>query len=310
VITTTLRLWWQRHVAVLFRQRRYRRAAVVALVVALAGASATAISLAVTQSSPGDPPADPGNSATTTLSTSQLAAAQENRQQAATWVAAQIGRNVIVSCDPLMCTALAQGGFPAANLASLGPNAADPLGSGVVVATPAVRSQFGIRLATVYAPVVIASFGAGASQVQIRVVAPDGSAAYMATEKTDLQARVAAGRELLGNTNVLLPAVARRQLLAGQVDVRLLITLAGLAHRYRVEVRGFGDAGPGATTGVPLRSMTLAMTSSSYLAQMQAFLRAQRAPLLAQTSVGGTGRDVVLTIEFTAPSPLGLLSQN
>ncbi len=59
-----------------------------------------------------------------------------------------------------------------------GTSASDPLGSDLVVATPALRSQFGARLASVYAPVVIASFGSGAARIDIRAVAADGTAAY------------------------------------------------------------------------------------------------------------------------------------
>jgi hypothetical protein len=41
---------------------------------------------------------------------------------------------------------------------------------------------------------------------------------------------------------------------------------------------------------------------------MLGFLRAQQAPLLAQTAESNVGQTTVLQIQFTAPSPLGLLS--
>ena len=44
--------------------------------------------------------------------------------------------------------------------------------------TAAVRGLFGSRLAGVYAPEVLASFGTGAARVDVRVVAPDRSARY------------------------------------------------------------------------------------------------------------------------------------
>jgi len=56
--------------------------------------------------------------------------------------------------------------------------------------------------------------------------------------------------------------------------------------------------------------MTITVPGSNYLSQVEAFLRAQRAPLLALTTVSRAGKVTVLTIEFTAPSPPGLLSQN
>jgi hypothetical protein len=314
VIATTIRLWWRRHVAEpaarADRRRRYRQAGIGALIVALLAVSAVAVRLATSHSSAADPARAQGQHSESTADTERLAAATASRQQAAAWIAAQVGRNVIVSCDPLMCTALSQDGFPAANLASLGPSAADPLGSGIVVSTAAIRNELGTRLASVYAPLVIAAFGTGQNLVQVRVVAPDGAAAYLGALKADVQARQAAGRELLANKNVRTTAVARGQLAAGQVDVRLLITLVGLAHKYRIAIRSFGDAGPGAAPGVPLRSMTITAPTPTYRRQVQAFLRAQRAPLLALTSVQQAGKAVVLTIEFPAPAPLGLLNQN
>jgi hypothetical protein len=314
VIATTIRLWWQRHVAEpaarTGRRRRYRQATVGALIVALLAVSAVAIGLATSHSGAGDPVGAQGQNSESTADTERLAAATASRQQAAAWIAAQVGRSVIVSCDPLMCTALAQHGFPAANLAALGPSAADPLGSGIVVSTAAIRNELGTRLASVYAPLVIAAFGSGQNLVQVRVVAPDGAAAYLGALRTDVQARRTAGRELLANKNVRTTAAARGQLTAGQVDVRLLITLVGLAHKYRIDIRSFGDAGPGAGPGAPLRSMTIMATTATYRRQVQAFLHAQRAPLLAATSVLQAGKAVVMTIEFPAPAPLGLLNQN
>ncbi len=209
-----------------------------------------------------------------------------------------------------MCAALQHHDFPVADLATLGPSASDPLGSGIVVSTAAVRSQLGTRLASVYAPMVIASFGTGPSQVQVRVTAPDGAAAYMAAEGAGLHARQVAGGELVGNKNVRLPAAAAQELSAGQIDLRLLITLAALAHKFPITIRDFADAGPGAAPGAPLRSMDIVSAGSSYLSQVQAFLRAQRAPLLAQVSVHSDGQTTILTIEFPAPSPVGPLGQN
>jgi hypothetical protein len=283
--------------------RRYWQGSIAVLMIGLTVVGVIALKRA-TPPAAGDPQRN-----TAAVDSATLAAAAQSRQQAASWIAAQVSRGVIISCDPLMCAALAQHGFPAANLATIGPNTADPLGSGIVVATAAIRSQFGSRLASVYAPLIIAEFGTGSSQVQVRVIAPDGTAVYLAAEQTDLRAREAAGRQLLGNKNVHLPAGARVQLADGLVDTRILITLAGLAHRYPLTIHDFGDAGPGAQPTAPLRSLSLSTPSATYLRQVQAFLHAQRAPLLALTSVQGQGKSTVLTIEFTAPSPLGLLSQ-
>jgi hypothetical protein len=332
VIATTLRLWMQRHVLASARPNRpprtrsYRGAAAAVLAIVVIGAAVAALTVArsahgrpASQSPPeqsaADPPASsspatsaPGSSASAPASSAALAAAAASRRHAAAWVAAQVSHGVIVTCDPLMCSALQQRGFPAADLSVITASSGDPLGSGIVVSTTAVRSQLGPRLATVYAPVIMASFGSGASLVQVRVAAAGGAAAYESAVQADLQARKVAGAELSGNKHIKMPSPARAELIAGQVDSRLLITLAALAHRFPVQIVSFSDSGPEAGVGVPLRIVTITASTSSYLSQLLAFLRAQRPPLLALVSQHGHGTTTTVQIRFTAPSPTGLLS--
>ena len=225
------------------------------------------------------------------------------RDQAAAWVASEVSAGAIVSCDPVMCAVLVRHGFPAANLLVLGPGAPDPLGSEVVLATSAVRAMFGSRLATVYAPQTVASFGTGQPRIDVRVVAPDGAAAYRTALAADVRARRAAGLQLLADPRVSGPATVRADLAAGRVDARLLITLAALAAAEPVQIQAFGGGGPGASPGTPLRTAEIAAPVVTAQA-MLAFVRAQRPPYLPARS--GLSRGV-LTVEFTAPSPLGLL---
>ena len=108
-------------------------------------------------------------------------------------------------------------------------------------------------------------------------------------------------------------AAARQELLAGNVDSRLLITLAALAVSYPVNVMAFGDDAPGSAAAMPLREMEIA--GAGRPAGRAAELQHIRSSVLAQHSVflpahmslvrlaGGA----VLRIEFGAPSPLGLL---
>lgn len=91
------------------------------------------------------------------------------------WIVREVASSTIVACDPVMCARLVQSGFPPASLIALGPGSPDPLGAQLVVATPAIRNQLGTRLASVYAPLVIASFGSGAERVDVRVVAASPS---------------------------------------------------------------------------------------------------------------------------------------
>ncbi len=219
------------------------------------------------------------------------------RTQAAAWVARQVSRDAIVACDPGMCSALLAQGVMSGNLLELGASTPDPLGSDVVVATPAVRSQFGGRLASVYAPGILASFASGGLRIDVRAIAPDGAAAYQAAVASDLAARRDAGRQLLGNPHLRVSAAARAALRAGQVDPRLLTTLATLAATTLattgpVEVSAFGDSGPGASQGMPLRSAQLTVPSRADLGRLRgivAFVRAQRPPYLPAQVLITTG---------------------
>jgi hypothetical protein len=236
------------------------------------------------------------------------------RDHAAAWVAQQVSGNVIVACDPAMCSALQGRGIAAGNLLVLRSATSDPLGSDVVMATAAVRSQFGSRLASVYAPGILASFGSGGLRIDVRAVALDGAAAYRTALAADLAARREAGSQLLRNPRISVSAAARSELSNGQVDPRLLATLAALAAAGPVQVMTFGDAGPGASAGMPLRAAELGVSAraggrAAGLRSMLAFVRAQRVPYLpAQAAIAaGAGGSSVLSIEFAAPSPVGLL---
>jgi len=230
------------------------------------------------------------------------------RAQAAAWAASQVSGGAIMACDPAMCAVLAQHGIAAGSLVVLRPGAADPLGSDVVLATAAVREMFGVRLVSVYAPELLASFGTGQDRIDIRAVPPDGAAAYRAALAADLRARRLAGSELLRDPLISFGAAARAQLATGRVDARLLTTLDTLAASEPVRVTAFLDDGPGAASGLPLRAAELT-ASNTTARKMLAFFRVQRPPyLFAQAAIAaGPGGESVLTVEFAAPAPLGLL---
>ena len=273
----------------------------------LGTAAAIAVALIVTQAPPKSG-ANTGNGA----ASSSLSAAAASRQAAARWIVSQVSKAAIVSCDPMMCRVLAADGFPAGNLMQLGPGSASPWGSEIVVATAAVRSQFGGALTTEFAPGVVAAFGSGAARIQVRAIAVLGGAAFVRDLRADVLARQQAGRLLLRNPHLQVTAAARRAIAAGQVDSRILITLATLAGRERVvDVLGFGDAGPGAGAGMPLRSAELAVPGTGaagryYLNDMLAFLREQVPPnraLRINVQKGGQNgiARTVVRFEFSAP---------
>jgi hypothetical protein len=247
----------------------------------------------------------------------QLASAATVRTEAVGWVAAQVGRDVSVACDAATCSGLAARGFPASNLTVLQPTAQDPYGSVLVIATADIRSQFGSKLGSEYAPQVIASFGTGPDRIDIRVMAPLGPAVFRAALSQDLSARKSSGAQLLRNSRITAGAVAQAQLAAGLVDSRLLTTIAFLAGQHPVDIVGFGGAAAAADPGVPLRiaylaesdGATPASSGSAYLRALEAVLHAQSPPYvpLSFGTVQLSSGQPVLQVEFAAPSPFGLL---
>ena len=219
--------------------------------------------------------------------------------RAAAWIAGQVSGDAIVACDPGMCAALQEQGVAAGRLMPLRSAAASPLGASVLAISPSAGGQ----LAGQDAPALIASFGSGGNRVEVRAVEPGGVSAYRAALRADLAARRAAGSQLLRNSHIRFTGSGAAQLRAGEVDTRLLATLAALASRYSFRVTGFGDASP----GVPVLFRQVSMTGVGRgLAAALAMIRAQNPPYLPAhaAAVGQTG----LSIEFAAPGPLGLLS--
>jgi hypothetical protein len=279
---------------------------------------AGAISIALTSS-----PAPAGHTrggtraATGAPTPAAIRAAAAARLAAARWIAGQVSADAIVSCDPQMCALLQAHGIPAAQLLALGGSNPAPLGSDLIVSTAAVRSEFGARLSSVYAPVVLASFGTGSAQTAVRVVAADGAAAYLNSLRTDVAARVSAGRQLVQNPRLHPSATARRALAAGQVDSRLLSAFAALATMHRVVVVDFPAPAAGAGAGMPLRTVDIAPAGPgtrlrpNTMGSLASFLRAQLAPYRPAriTVVRLASGQPVLRVEFGAPSPLGLLGK-
>jgi len=240
-----------------------------------------------------------------------LSAAATTRDNAASWMAQQVTSSDLIACDPLMCSTLQADGVAASRLMSMQPTSTDPLGADVVAATSTVRSQFGSRLVSEYAPELIASFGSGASRVDIRAVANFGAAAFEAKEQADLAARKAAGNQLLSKS-FHVAAQGASQIRAGQVDSRVLVTLAALQSQRPVQVSSFGDTGPGAP--VLYRQVTMVnapgQTGASALNADLKQINTQRNPYLPAHAhiVHLANGQSALRIEFGAPDQPGLLS--
>jgi len=308
VLATTLRLWLLRQVTV----RRSRTSGVAAgaaviTVVALAlsgvfsGTAArdrAASTPAPARATAHPSAARPGTARPSTApsSAAQPAIAQPSAVQAAAaaWIAGQLGSNAIIGCDPVLCTALQARGVTAARLMPLQPGAPGPHGATVVVTSDPAAAR--------YAPAVIASFGSGATQLSVRATEPGGAAAYAAAQRADQSARMSAGSQLLRNNRIHFTAADAAQLRAGQVDARLLATLAALSSQHAFSVTAFGDSSPG--VAALYRGATIAAPGPA-LAAALALLKAQVPPFLpAQAGIV----NAALSIQYAAPSPLGLLT--
>ena len=205
--------------------RRYRSAGVFIVVMAVitAGALALALSGHSRAASHGGP-----------LPSQNAGAEASTRNLAAAWVASQVSRAAIVSCDPLMCQALRSHGVPVSDLSQISRDTISPLHSDIVVATATVRAQFGNLLSSVYAPGILGSFGSGELRIDIRQIAPHGPAAYRSQLNADLLARKASGATVLHFAQIAVSPTARKQLLAGQAE----LAAAGRDPRHGVGTPG------------------------------------------------------------------------
>jgi hypothetical protein len=192
-----------------------------------------------------------------------------------------------------------------------------PVTSAVVVVTAAVRKLFGSSIESAWAPAVLASFGSGTAQVTIRLMAPNGAAAYLAALNSGLQNRKQFGGNLMGGGQIKLSALAAQQLAAGLVDARLSVAIVLLATAQPVQILDFGNPGPDASSSMPLRFADLAesdpagdLASPAYVQAMRTTLSAVPVQFRAASSqpVRLPGGEDVFRIQFTAPSPLGPIS--
>src|SRR5262245_25285003 len=111
------------------------------------------------------------------------------------------------------------------------------------------------------------------------MIYPPRSAAYAAALRKEVADRKTAGTSLLLLGPVTASAAAGQQLRDGQVDSRLLLTLAELASQGPVSITAFGDRAPGASLGIPFRSADLVViggqagaASAGQVAQMSGFV--------------------------------------
>jgi hypothetical protein len=234
------------------------------------------------------------------------------RNQAVTWVMHQVSRAAVVGCDAQVCAELLSRGYPGASLLKFGPQTNDPLGADLVVSTAAVRAQFRDRLASVWAPVIIAAFGSGNAKIEIRLEFPGGATAYRAVQQKYASARKLIDAQLLTNNRIKLSATARAQLRRGNIDPLLPELIAFMVHYHPLQIVDFADQSPGGGPASLQRSMDLAtadppahLTPSAYINWMRSVIRAQRSKYHpALTLVTLRSGQIVLRIGYGAPSPI------
>jgi hypothetical protein len=290
VLATTIKLW-------VLRARRWQAVAVVAAVAAVAVAALAFSGVFAGTTAPAARARAAGTPSPAKAVTPRTAAPQPSAAQtaAAAWIAGQLSSDATIACDPAVCALLQAHGVTAGRLMPLTPGSPGPHGATVMVtSSPAAEA---------YAPAVIASFGSGAARIDVRATEPGGAAAYETALRADLAARMSAGSQLLRNNRIRFTGRDAAQLRAGEVDARLLATLAALSSQYSFSVTAFGDASPG--VAVLYREATIAGASKN-LNSALALVKAQVPPYLpAQVALVPPAG---LSIEFAAPSPLGLLT--
>src|SRR5690242_3517937 len=309
VLATTISLWTARRIP---RLRRPGLALFLALVMLATAAAVVAVVQLTTTSARTAPSASPHRAvaragAPPAAGPGVAGTAADIRAQAAAWVAAQVGSDQSIACDPVLCTALGAHDVASGRLMPLGPTAGPP-GANVIVTSAAEHAQ-----ASQEAPTLLASFGTGTSQVEVRAAAPGGAAAYAKALAADLASRRSGGAQLLHSKSIKAGAEAAAQLQAGQVDSRILIMLAMLASQHPWRVVAFGGSSPGiALADAPFRQVTVTGNDARTVAAALALVHAQQAPYAPAraTIVRLAGGQPGLRIDFAAPGPLGLLTGN
>lgn len=236
------------------------------------------------------------------------AAVKAATAEAATWVHGQVASSTAVACDPQACAALASSGFTGATV-QIGKNSTSLSNAGLVVVTPEFLKLAGSNpgLRADVTPIALASFVNGNAQVTVRVVYPQGGAAYVTALKQSVTKRANIGKQLVSIGKVSTSASARSDLTSGSVDQRLMLIIKALAVVEPLDVVGFTDSGPGASSGVPFRLMVLAANDPAATVSAQAYLQAMLNLLQAhgahaiQTTLNGHN---VVEVGYSAPTPL------
>jgi hypothetical protein len=159
--------------------------------------------------------------------------------------------------------------------------------------------------AAVRSSVVLAVFGAGEYRVEVRRILPGGpdrTATATAASGHDAAAAAEAGAELARNPSVDITPAARRALLAGEVDQRIMTTLVAVAADRPVSVSSFTSDPAEAGTGAPYRSVAFRARSDADARAIRRLLADQVPPHRASRTEVRPGAEITVTYPLTALS--------
>ncbi|PSL37255.1 4-amino-4-deoxy-L-arabinose transferase-like glycosyltransferase [Labedella gwakjiensis] len=189
---------------------------------------------------------------TTQLRGFLLADLDQPMRQAEQWVETNVQRDSTLVVDDAMWVDLVRAGFDREDViwyykVDTDPAVAETLPNGwqdvdYVITTDSMRTfptAFPQVSETIANSVVVASFGEGSTQVDVRKVDPNGLEQAEADAQASIDARAAAGSALAQNPNVTLTGESRSLLEAGMVDSRIILALAEHAVTSEVTVADF-----------------------------------------------------------------------
>ncbi len=182
--------------------------------------------------------------------------------------------------------------------------------TGFLVLASAPRShQSGVLAGLISDSAVVARFGSGQQQVQIRQIVPGGMAASLPARSAAKKFRETAGVELLANHAVTTSKAAAQALAAGQVDSSLLSLLAALALTHHFTISGFPAVAGESSTGDVRRTAELVaidgepiLLGGSAVSQVMGFFQSQVADFHPSKVHISTGPAPVLTVVFPLPA--------
>jgi len=235
-------------------------------------------------------------------STAPAAAAPVASAEVAAWIDTQLLPEAIVEVDPLTRAQLVRDGLDPDQLRTAGQDG--------------VEAEFRVvPLDAMTEFPLLASFGSGPGAFGVRLVVSDPEA-FAEAQTADRAARSRFGAALATNPNLTLGPPAAAALRAGDVDSRLMVSLAAASASVRVAIAAFTSSPAAPDQGDVVREVTLTditdldptiganATTPAALRWLAQFFETQQPPYQPLVVVEA---DSSLTVGYAAPAPLGLL---